>query len=64
MYGTDSLNLDITLTNLDCTGTEKSLLSCQFNIHSKALRTCESSEIAGVRCGGNYKDITIRDNYA
>jgi hypothetical protein len=50
VYGNDSMNLNIILTNLDCNGTESSLLDCQIN--SKAMRHCDHSEDAGVRCGG------------
>ena len=50
VYGNDSMNLDITLTNLDCRGTESSLLDCQIN--NRAVRQCDHSEDAGVRCGG------------
>ena len=50
IYGNDNLNLDIILTNLDCRGTESSLLDCQIN--NRAMRQCDHSEDAGVRCGG------------
>ena len=50
IYGNDSMNLDIILTNLDCRGTESSLLGCQMN--NRAVRHCDHSEDAGVRCGG------------
>ena len=50
VYGNDSRDLDITLTNLDCGGTESSLLDCQIN--KRAMRLCDHSEDAGVRCGG------------
>ena len=50
VYGNDSMNLDIILTNLDCRGTESSLLDCQIN--NRAMRQCDHSEDAGVRCGG------------
>ena len=50
VYGNDSRDLDIILTNLDCRGTESSLLDCQVN--NRAMRNCDHSEAAGVRCGG------------
>ena len=50
IYGNDSMNLDIILTNLDCRGTESSLLDCQRN--NRVMRHCDHSEDAGVRCGG------------
>ena len=52
VYGNDSMNLDIILTNLDCRGTESSLLDCQINNRARAMRQCDHSEDAGVRCGG------------
>ena len=45
------MNLDIILTNVDCRGTESSLLDCQVNNRAAMLR-CDHSEDAGVRCGG------------
>ena len=50
VYGNDSRDLDIILTNLDCRGTESSLLGCQIN--NREMRDCDRSEDAGVRCGG------------
>ena len=50
IYGNDIMNLDIILTNLACRGTELSLLDCQIN--NRAMRHCDHSEDAGVRCGG------------
>ena len=52
IYGNDSMNLDIVLTNVDCRGTESSLLDCQVN-NRAAMRRCDHSEDAGVRCGGS-----------
>ena len=52
IYGNDSMNLDIVLTNVDCRGTESSLLDCQVNNRAAMLR-CDHSEDAGVRCGGS-----------
>ena len=50
VYGNDSRDLNITLTNLDCRGTESSLLNCPIN--NRGMRHCDHSEDAGVRCGG------------
>ena len=52
LYGNASTNLDIILTNVDCSGTESSLLDCQVN-NRAAMRRCDHSEDAGVLCGGN-----------
>ena len=52
MYGNDSMNLKVILSDLDCRGTESSLLNCQVNVHNRDTQVCDHSEDAGVRCGG------------
>ena len=54
VYGNDSMKLEIILNNLDCRGTESSLLECPNNVHNRVTQDCDDSELAGVRCGGRY----------
>lgn len=44
-------SLPTTVTSLECTGSEASLLECR---HSKAdaLSSCSSSSVVGIRCKG------------
>ena len=58
VYGYDSMNLDIILSNLDCRGSESSLLECQVNVRNRDTH-CDHSEDAGVRCGGKPIFITF-----
>lgn len=41
---------DIILSELDCTGEERTLLNCSRG--RRISRVCDHSEDAGVRCGG------------
>ena len=43
---------EILLDDLDCSGTESSLLQCQKR---GGMHDCNHTEDAGVRCGGNVK---------
>ena len=52
MYGNDSMNLEVILSDLDCRGNESSLLNCRVNVHQRDFQVCDHSEDAGVRCGG------------
>ena len=54
VFGNNTMNLTIILSNLDCNGTESSLLDCQSNIFNRAIamRDCDHGEDAGVQCGG------------
>ena len=54
VYGNSSSNLEIVLSNLDCRGTELSLLDCRVNTRNGRIEDCDHSEEAGVRCGGSY----------
>ena len=52
IYGNDSTELEIILSNLDCRGNEPSLFDCQVNVHNRVTQECDHTELAGVRCGG------------
>lgn len=43
---------DILLDDLDCIGTEDSLLECPANVRNMDNHDCTHFEDAGVRCGG------------
>ena len=55
IYGNDSTELEIILSNLDCRGNESSLLDCRVNVHNRVTQDCDHTELAGVRCGGRLK---------
>ena len=63
VYGNSSSNLEIVLSNLDCRGTESSLLDCPVNTHNGRIRECDHSEEAGVRCGGSLSFSSYNNDY-
>ena len=55
MYG--NLSVPFLLDDIVCTGNESNLLQC---VHSElGVHNCDSSETAGVICGGKHKSIEI-----
>ena len=64
IYGNDSTELEIILSNLDCRGNESSLLDCQINVHNRDIQDCDHTELAGVRCGGRLMFLMdFQSNY-
>ena len=50
MYGRGSENF--LLDDLDCIGSESSLLDCRYDFRDMNSHSCTYPEDAGVRCGG------------
>lgn len=57
LYGES--NGTILLDDLTCSGNESNLFQCPTG--GPQLYTCDSSEIAGVKCGGKYEYVQYLD---